>query len=86
MTKRRIGKRIVEGLRRFVEGLKQQSKGDIFQVWPQGWPRYRQPSSTEDCDVVVGPCACGARHSEGEFRCEQGTLFRYGKPTQEPSP
>ena len=64
---------------------RKEAAADIFKVWPQDWPRYRQPSSTEDCDVVVGPCACGAWHSEGEFRCEQGTLFRYGKPTEEPS-
>jgi len=36
--------------------------------WPPGWPLYRQDGVNEFCDMLIGPCVCGATHTRGEFR------------------
>ena len=46
--------------------------------WPEDWPEYYNGS--ELCDMLVGPCSCGAGHSPGEFRFDGTFLYRYGKP------
>ena len=51
--------------------------------WPEDWPRYKQAcfgSWDSACDMLIGPCACGAGHAPGEFHLEGNQLFRYGKP------
>jgi len=35
-----------------------------FIVYPKHWPKHY--NSNEPCDMVVGPCACGAWHSKDE--------------------
>lgn len=53
-----------------------------MQVWPEDWPLYKQVcfgSWDSRCDVLIGPCACGAWHSEGEFELKEGVLYRYGE-------
>lgn len=50
--------------------------------WPADWPRYRQPcfgSNDSRCDMLIGPCSCGAWHARGEFVFKDGVLFRDGK-------
>ena len=50
--------------------------------WPENWPLYKQPcfgSWDDACDMLVGPCRCGASHQEGEFEYRDGWLYRYGK-------
>lgn len=37
--------------------------------WPGGWPRRANPVT--ECDMLVGPCACGAWHSEDEEWVQQ---------------
>jgi hypothetical protein len=56
--------------------------------WPDEWPIYKQGcfGSWDDCcDMLVGPCKCGAWHQPGEFELCYGLLFRYGQqvPTKE---
>jgi len=46
--------------------------------WPVDWPRYKQ--SSELCDMLEGPCSCGAQHQPGEFELVEGALYRYGGP------
>ena len=50
--------------------------------WPKTWPKYKQTcfSNWDDaCDLVVGPCVCGAWHQKGEFTFRKGVLRRYGE-------
>lgn len=35
--------------------------------WPPGWPLYRQDGVNGFCDMLIGPCVCGATHTRGEF-------------------
>lgn len=41
--------------------------------WPHDYPEYHN-ANVDACDMVEGPCACGATHQKGEFR-----LVRYRK-------
>lgn len=53
-----------------------------LKAWPDDWPWYKQAcfSSWDDrCDTLVGPCRCGAGHSEGEFEYRDGKLYRNGR-------
>jgi hypothetical protein len=34
--------------------------------WPDNWPTFYNGIS-EPCDMLIGPCVCGASHYEGEF-------------------
>lgn len=60
--------------------------------WPRDWPRYKQDcfaSYKDSCDMLRGPCRCGAWHQLGEFQMKKGRLYRhkglvpavYGLPT-----
>lgn len=56
-----------------------------LQSWPESWPWYKQTcfrNWDSRCDMLVGPCRCGAWHQPGEFRWESPTLYRYDKPVQ----
>ena len=33
--------------------------------WPIHWPKYY--NGRDPCDMLIGPCSCGATHSAGEF-------------------
>ena len=50
--------------------------------WPATWPRYNQ-TGQDDCDMLVGPCCCGAWHLWTEFEIldlsDRKVLYRYGK-------
>lgn len=53
-------------------------------AWPEDWPWYKQMcfgSWDDRCDMLVGPCACGAWHQEGEFEWDEKrqVLYRYGE-------
>jgi len=54
-----------------------------FKVWPAEWPLYKQhcfSSFVDACDMLVGPCACGAWHRPGEFEFLGGrVLMRNGE-------
>jgi hypothetical protein len=60
------------------------NKSNGMLAWPDGWPIYKQAcfsSWSDRCDMLVGPCACGASHSSGEFKLfANGVLTRNGKP------
>lgn len=45
--------------------------------WPEDWPDYHNGS--ELCDMLIGPCSCGASHQPGEFRFDGTFLYRYKK-------
>lgn len=45
-------------------------------AWPQGWTDYHHNASREPCDMLVGPCSCGAWHTEDE-PWVQDTLNRH---------
>jgi hypothetical protein len=34
--------------------------------WPREWTDYRYNACNEPCDMLVGPCACGAWHQDSE--------------------
>lgn len=34
--------------------------------WPEDWTDYHYNASHEPCDMLIGPCSCGAWHSENE--------------------
>ena len=34
--------------------------------WPQGWTDRHYNGGREPCDMLVGPCSCGAWHMESE--------------------
>jgi len=62
------------------------SEDNGLRVWPKDWPQYKQVcfGSFEDrCDMLVGPCACGAWHEKDEFELKAGTLYRYNEPVRE---
>ena len=55
----------------------------LITEWPKDWPWYKQACFggwDKRCDVIKGPCACGAWHDEGEFEFDGETLYRYGEP------
>lgn len=49
--------------------------------WPETWPLFRHATASFEnaCDVLVGPCLCGASHGVGEFEYRDGQLYRFGK-------
>ena len=50
--------------------------------WPDDWPLYKQKcfgSYDKCCDMLVGPCCCGAWHQENEFELKIDGLYRDGK-------
>jgi hypothetical protein len=54
--------------------------------WPKDWPPYRQAcygSPDDNCDMLIGPCACGAWHKVGEFELREGVVYRRGAPMPE---
>jgi len=46
-------------------------------AWPENWPRHF--NGGELCDMLIGPCSCGASHERREFELINGILYRYGK-------
>ena len=53
-----------------------------FKAWPTEWPMYKQEcfgSWEKRCDMLVGPCSCGAWHHEGEFEYKDGYIYRKGE-------
>lgn len=55
------------------------SEDNGLTVWPADWPRFHN-ASNEPCDMLLGPCCCGAWHSAGEFEVRDDRLFRDGRP------
>lgn len=51
-------------------------KNDLV-AWPDDWPEYRNACS-DPCDMLSGPCACGAWHKLYEWDFERKTR----KPTE----
>lgn len=45
--------------------------------WPEDWPKYQQ-SASGFCDMLIGPCICGAWHESGEFQLKDHKLYRLG--------
>jgi len=50
---------------------------DDLRPWPDDWPKYKQHHASSACDMVIGPCRCGAWHEPGEFELVDGHLHRY---------
>lgn len=50
---------MVMRLKRYISSI------NNCEVWPDDWPRHY--NSNEPCDMLVGPCCCGAWHQEGDF-------------------
>lgn len=50
------------------EVLKKYPNG--FLPWPEDWTDYHY-NSNEPCDMLIGPCACGAWHGESEEWVQQ---------------
>lgn len=49
--------------------------------WPEDWPPYHQYGRNIACDMLVGPCACGAWHGAGEFTFDGHTVTRLDNKT-----
>lgn len=45
-------------------------------LWPKNWTDRHYNASHEPCDMLVGPCSCGAWHMESEDWV-QAMLFKY---------
>jgi hypothetical protein len=45
-----------------------------FEAWPESWPKVIQSWTNEPCDMLIGPCACGAWHIRGEFELIRGQV------------
>ncbi len=43
--------------------------------WPDHWPKYHN-ACNEPCDILIGPCACGATHTRNEFIVIVDRLYR----------
>lgn len=43
------------------------SKQNGMVAWPDGWTGENYNGSKEPCDMLVGPCSCGAWHYETEY-------------------
>jgi hypothetical protein len=57
--------------------VKQQLKRINGRVpWPQNWTDRHYNATNEPCDILVGPCACGAWHQEHEDWV-QAMLFKH---------
>ena len=52
--------------------------GPPNQPWPDDWPAYYHTHAGEPCDMLVGPCSCGAWHNVGEFEMREDGLYRFG--------
>lgn len=44
--------------------------------WPDGWPEFHN-GCRDACDMLVGPCLCGASHYRGEFELVCGKVYRH---------
>lgn len=42
--------------------------------WPEAW-RTRMYNSNEPCDVLIGPCNCGAWHTREDKRVQAALRF-----------
>lgn len=42
--------------------------------WPDEWTERHYNACTEPCDMLIGPCACGAWHTPD---CWSFELYRY---------
>lgn len=53
-----------------------------FIPWLADWPQYKQAcflSWDDRCDMLIGPCCCGAWHQVDEFEVCGDVLLRYGE-------
>lgn len=48
--------------------------------WPREWMyRYYNGRTNEPCDMLVGPCACGAWHREHEWKQDERNIIPYAQ-------
>lgn len=45
--------------------------------WPDSWTTRHHNACNEPCDMLIGPCACGAWHNAAEGWVRNALLF-YG--------
>lgn len=50
------------------------SPSERWQKWPSSWPLYL--NGNDFCDMLIGPCACGAWHIKGEFSMRDGKIVQ----------
>lgn len=53
-------------------------------AWPDNWPSFY--NCNVPCDMLVGPCLCGAWHGEGEFELVDGVVCRAAYVEKSPRP
>lgn len=53
------------------------NKKNNFQCWPKNYPEHYNGGQL--CDMLIGPCSCGASHQVDEFCYRFGILLRYNK-------
>ena len=67
-----------------IETLKAGTNGLVS--WPEEWTRYHHNACNEPCDMLVGPCACGAWHTadeewvKDELKLHRAVIDRTGEP------
>ncbi len=50
----------------------------MLKSWPDDWPEYYN-ACNEPCDMLIGPCCCGAWHQPHEFQIIDDKLYRDGE-------
>lgn len=53
--------------------------------WPRNWPAFYDSRRNVACDMLIGPCACGACHGPGEFILVGGVVSRQSPPPGQPT-
>jgi hypothetical protein len=51
--------------KKMLKMLKKDPKNGLL-PWPDSWTDYHYNACAESCDMLIGPCSCGAWHSESE--------------------
>lgn len=61
---------------------------DDFLGWPKEWTTRYYNGSNEPCDLLIGPCACGAWHGPDDWadvlRYYNAKLQHRPKPAPQP--
>jgi len=74
--------KITKTLEATITKLEPDEEISKLKLWPEDWPKYKMTAYSDPCDMLVGPCCCGAWHIVGEFTLKHGYLYKDGKPCQ----
>ena len=58
------------------ESIKDKSENDLY-GYPDTWPEFHNANS-DACDMLIGPCACGAWHKAKDWKPDSTFAERLG--------